>query len=104
MKTGLLIKANGETQEITPKNETNFSLEEMQGFVGGYIERIVCPDGREMYCNEEGKLEGLQINDKATKIAQLSPFDCVCGDVIVGAVELFRDPDELRQDEEFDNA
>lgn len=34
------IKTNGEIVEVQPKNGTDYSLEELQGFVGGYIEII----------------------------------------------------------------
>ncbi len=39
------------------KNELN----EMQKIVGGYIERVIY-EGFDLFCNEEGKLEGLPLN------------------------------------------
>ncbi len=62
-----LIKTNGEVQEITPQNGKNFSLDELQGFVEGYIE-IVSIGDKHMVVNEAGKLDGLDINLKATEI------------------------------------
>ena len=35
-----LIKTNGETQEVNPKDGKKFNLQELQGFVGGYIELL----------------------------------------------------------------
>lgn len=83
----VLYKASGGTQEVVPKNGKKFSLEELQGFVGGYIELV--PDltgkrkGKEIvYCNEEGKLEGLPLNREAT-LKYAPPGDVLVGDVIV---------------------
>lgn len=90
-----LISMNGEIFEVHPKNGTYFELAELQAFVGGYIERVVCPDGREMFVNEEGKLQGLNINVKATELSGLYPHDMICGHAIVGPMELFRSPEEL---------
>lgn len=90
-----LITMLGEVIEINPKNGTNFECSELQAFVGGYIERVVCPDGREMYVNEEGKLLGLNINILATEISGLYPHDVICGHAVVGNMELFRDKEEL---------
>lgn len=92
------IKADGTTLEVVPSNGTNFSLAELQAFVGGYIERVECPDGREMYCNEEGKLQNLPVNTIATKLSGLFPYDLVVGDVVVGDYKLFRDPEELEDE------
>lgn len=51
-----------------PKNGTDFSLEELQEFVGGYIETITLLDDLIMVVNEEGKLLGLPFNKAATEI------------------------------------
>ena len=48
-----------------------FSLERLQGFVKGYIERVdvrVAGKNYEMFVNEEGLLDGLQFNPKATAL------------------------------------
>lgn len=75
------IKTNGETIEVNPKNGTDYSLEELQGFVGGYIEiieiNIGFAKGKLMVVNEEGKIDGLPLNTMATLIA---------GQAIVGNV------------------
>lgn len=56
-------------REITPANGTNFTLEEMQGIVGGYIQIINIGNGNVMVINEEGKLLNLPKNAHATIIA-----------------------------------
>lgn len=72
MKTAQLIKPNGEVIPVEPKNGTDFKLEELNEFVGGYIE-VIHPPLRPkeiMVINEEGKLKGLAYNPVATLIWQ----------------------------------
>ena len=44
------------------------TLESAQEFVGGYVEGITFPNGDYLIVNEEGKLMGLEVNEKATKL------------------------------------
>ncbi len=74
------IKTSGEIVDVQPKNGTDFSLNELQGFVGGYIEVVGLDDGKLMVVNEEGKINGLCINSEATL---LSRYDIIVGDVLV---------------------
>lgn len=90
------IKMDGTITEVTPLNGTHFQLDELQAFVGGYIERVVTPTGEEMYVNEEGKLLGLNINVLATKLYG-NLDDVICGDVILGHPDLFRSPEEREE-------
>lgn len=79
----ILQKADGTQKDVTPV-AGKFKLKEMQDFVGGYIECIEFPDGRTLVVNEEGKLEGLPVNDQATALwRQQFPTD---DDIIVGDV------------------
>lgn len=87
---GIFIKENGEVAEVKPKNGKTFSLEELQGFVNGYIE-IVNVGQKLMVLNEEGKLMGLDQNLTATEIFQKYYGQT---DVIVGCV-LLADSDEI---------
>ena len=79
-----IIMANGLTKDIEPKNGSDFQLEELQEIVGGYIEVIYLNGngGRLMVCNEEGKLNGLPYNEKATWLYGHGN-DHVVGDVLV---------------------
>lgn len=64
--------ANGEIKEVTPKNGTDFQLEELQEIVGGNIWVIGLLEDAEqriIVMNAEGKLNGLQENEKATELA-----------------------------------
>lgn len=74
------IKASGEITVVQPKNVTDYSLEELQGFVGGYIEIVRMDDEHFMVVNEEGKVYGLPINMTAS---MLFMRDTIVGDVLV---------------------
>ena len=74
-----IIKTTGEVIETEPRNGEDFSLDELQGIVGGFIEIVHLADGRVMVVNEEGKLDGLPVNQKAS---DLYP-DLIVGDVLV---------------------
>lgn len=64
-----LIKFTGTVEEVKPANGTNcFTLEELQGFVGGYIE-LVPFKPFPLIVNEEGRLLELPINETATEIS-----------------------------------
>ena len=63
------------------------SLKEAQKLVGGYVERIDLPDGRQMLVDEDGKTKGKPLNEKATELLNKNstePFkQIIVGDVIV---------------------
>jgi len=44
------------------------TLKSAQEFVGGYVEGVPFPNGDYLIVNEEGKLMGLDVNEKATKL------------------------------------
>lgn len=63
-----LMKTTGEITEPEPKNGKHFSYEELKEFVGGMVEIVPLPDNHgSIVVNEEGKLIGLEINQKATE-------------------------------------
>ena len=77
------IKADGYVVEVSPKNLGEcFTLEELKGFVGGWIECIHISPTQVMVINEEGKLLNLPYNAVATETFRMSfqPTD----DFIVG--------------------
>ena len=76
-----IIRANGERKLVEPMNGKDFQLSELQKVVGGFIEIVRTKDGRLMVINEEGKLEGLPINELATELYQYN--DIIVGDVLV---------------------
>jgi hypothetical protein len=80
-----IIKTTGEVFETQPKNGTDFSLEELQKIVGGYIEVVSLHDGRLIVCDEQGKCKGKDRNHKATEMFRLTLLttDFLVGDVLV---------------------
>ena len=63
-------------------------LQTLQDAVGGLIEHVDVPvgDALDMWINEEGKLNGLKLNDVATRLSGIWKWgDFVVGDVIVCA-------------------
>lgn len=61
-----------------PDNGTDFSLEELQGIVGGYIQIVQCPDDMMMVVNEEG----LPLNLPVNPVASLFARQYIVGDVL----------------------
>lgn len=83
------IKASGEEEEVAPARGRTFSLQELQRYVGGYIEIQALSDGRMMVLNEEGKLRGFELNRKATALYRVN--------VKIGELEILREeyPDDV---------
>ena len=85
----LLVKADGSLSVVVPIGR-EFTLEELQGFVGGYIELLKIRGGVDgygdfemMFVNEEGKLRGLPPNLIATALYVYGAHDAVVGDVLL---------------------
>lgn len=80
MNTGddILIK-DGVMRPIAPMNGTDYSLTEMQNYVGGYIETLRV--GKKiMVVNEVGKVRNMPINKVATDIIVNDGYsDYICG-------------------------
>jgi hypothetical protein len=53
------IKADGTKTEVTPASGKAFTLEELQAFVGGYVEtiRVQSPEGFLLLVDEDAKLK-----------------------------------------------
>jgi Domain of unknown function (DUF3846) len=77
------IKANGEETNVLPKNKTDFKLDELQNYVGGFIEIVRTKGNKMMIINEEGKINELPVNYKATEMYQYDEFDFIAGDVLI---------------------
>lgn len=91
---GILIPATGAPSvHDFPAEYDGQLLEGLQRAVGGWIEAVVVggPDHavigepHTIYLNEEGKLQGLPVNDVATRLTRgiLPAWDMVVGDVVL---------------------
>lgn len=61
-------------------------LSAAQTVVGGWIEGVVLGEEATLYCNEEGKLQGMPLNPRATALCKAHkaiPGDHICGSAIV---------------------
>ena len=69
-----LVKLDGTKETVQPINGNTYSLEELQGFINGYIQVLPINSGeyagKLMICDEEGKIKaGAEVNFAASKIA-----------------------------------
>lgn len=81
-----LYKTNGEIVEVEPDNGLDFSLEELQSFVDGYIEIAYLDNERVIVINEEGKINNLPYNENATaeyNRAMRCRADYIAGDALI---------------------
>ena len=82
---GQLIKSSGEVTEVKPANGKDFSLQELQQMVGGWIETFWI-DNKRWVVNEEGLLLDLPKNIKATETLEDACGQAVqilVGDVVI---------------------
>lgn len=82
--------ADGLQKKVDPANGTDFSIDELNEFVDGYIEILHIGD-KLLVCNEEGKLKNLQYNAIATCLINAAGIK----DYIVGNA-LFCDKDKIK--------
>ena len=79
-----IITTDGIHRNVEPSNGTDFSLEELKEFVGGYIEIVRLSKSQIMVVNEEGKLNDLAPNPCATLLVQIAGHrDVIVGNVLV---------------------
>lgn len=81
-----IVSINDSIEEIAPRNGSDFTLEEAQSYVEGYIETIRLTDEQIMIVNEDGKFSK-SYNLLATGIANLhnaiARNDYISGNVII---------------------
>ena len=89
-----LILPSGEQRNVAPAKGKRFTLQELQNFVGGYIELVTLSPKLSMFVNEDGKRLQLARNDCATRFARHvlhhNGRDLFPGDGLVGTVFIFR--------------
>jgi hypothetical protein len=81
----LVFKTNN---TLVVEQDTNefVSYETLSRAVGGMIEAVTLPNGLTLWVNEEGKMDGLPVNDYATRLfasAFGAGIDIIVGDAIV---------------------
>jgi len=85
MEKATLYTTDNKITDIVPVDGKQFTLKELQKFVGGYIEVIFLPKKMILVCNENGKLENLPMNLPATDIwiKHFGATDVIVGDVAI---------------------
>jgi hypothetical protein len=73
------IKTDGTIETVPQLEGGTFTLQELQDFVGGYIELVQLGNGTVMVVNEEGLLNKLPFNVNASRLASMN----IVGDVLV---------------------
>lgn len=74
--------------DVQPKNEKKFSLDEAQALVDGYVELVHLNDDNILLCDEEGLLKHKPINTLATIQAKGLGWK---GSYLVGSVLFLKD-------------
>ena len=72
-------KTDGTINEITPADGKRFTLKEMQGYVGGWVERAPQTGTHEIWVNEEDRLKGAPPNTNASLLGNQN----LVGDAVV---------------------
>lgn len=81
--------ADNSSTEVHPKNGEEFSLEELQEYVGGWIELVLLDreTNKCMWIDEEGKLKNKPMNERATLLVRgkglIADNDFIVGDALV---------------------
>jgi hypothetical protein len=91
--TRVLVIPTGDTKAYLqvierPAGDTS-DLAAMNALVGGWIERIFFDEASALYLNEEGKLDGLPVNETANRLYLQAQYSLLPGDFLVGQVVLF---------------
>lgn len=86
------------SSNIQPHNGKTFSADELHELIGGFYEVLWLSDGRIMWLNEEGKLQGLPPNPVADLMAHeksgIAPWDHIVGNVVITTREEAGEDDE----------
>lgn len=84
-----VITTDGQKSYTVLPGGDSANLRALQGYVGGYIEALISADGEvTFWCNEEGKIHGLPVNQLATAYwwqldPQMRGVDTLRGDVVL---------------------
>lgn len=79
----IVLKANGDI-ELHDSDQVDFTLEELQKAVGGYIQIVRgCITQMLLVIDDEGKLKNKPVNPLATML-YAPGIDCIVGDVVIG--------------------
>lgn len=78
----LSVPADGPARLI----EMTFTLDAAQSLVGGNLQALPLTRDSTLYCNEDGKWQGLPVNEAANRLARSASLGLAPDDFIVGTV------------------
>jgi hypothetical protein len=79
-KTATVMHPDGTTTELEPADGDQFTLEQMQEAVGGYVEQLAFPDGELLLFDEDGRMKQLPFNERATRwLRERGRYDSIVG-------------------------
>lgn len=83
----IILHSDGSKTAVHPHENGKFSLEQLQKYVGGYIEVINLTEDRVLIVNEDGKFAGHPFNEQATQLAHqcnaIFVRDFIVGDAVL---------------------
>jgi len=78
-----LYRVNGTVETVEPVNKTDFSLEELQKIVGGYIEVVPVFGNKLIVVDEEGRMKNYKHNKKASQLVLGQVIGDIVGDMLL---------------------
>lgn len=81
-----LVLTTDNTVEVEQDTDEFVSYATLSRAVGGMIEAVTLPNGLTLWVNEEGKMDGLPVNDYATRLfasAFGAGIDIIVGNAII---------------------
>lgn len=79
----IILQADGGVRMQALESSDEPTLEQLQTYVGGYIETVPATFGAVLVVNEEGKLYPLPRNANATALMRYKGWDYICGDAVL---------------------
>lgn len=82
LKRAVLVYPSG----LVAASNVETDLAGLQAVVGGYLEAVALDERTHLYCDEEGKIKGLELNHLATLLVEsYRPGwpDVICGPAVV---------------------
>jgi hypothetical protein len=81
---GQLYRVDGTIETVQPKNGTDFSLEELKGYIGGgLIEAVPVFGDKLIIVDEEGLMKNLRYNDRASMLVKGRVNGDIVGDMVL---------------------
>lgn len=98
--SSFLYRTDGTIIPVAPANGVHWTLEEMQGMVGGYVEIKRTIDSRWIVLNENGKVVKpmLPLNIAATRLYLYGRHDPIVGPALIVDNRLELDGPEEKED------